>query len=171
MKAKVVNAAAGVPLDNQTRSNFLKRIMFALAMTLLLGPLTIQPAASQIGPDSCKNVKFQFVNNLPDGEIVRIKKVEYHHAVKDNWRTEVVSFPGNGECANGEKCTTTGDNLADSKGVRLDTFKLHYQWRLNQNGANWSDTIISPLPFNEATGFQECTEGKTYGGMSWVVTK
>ena len=164
----------------------MRKITIAIATTLVLGALTIalpklrstvqakpvaKPAAPQIGPDHCGNVKFQFVNKLPDGEILKVVKIEYHRAVKNNWSTEVISFGGNGECSNGYKCTTTGDSLADAKGVRLDTFKLHYQWRNNQNGANWSDTITSPIAFNEFSGYQECKTDKVYGGDSWVVTK
>jgi hypothetical protein len=164
----------------------MKRITIAIAATIILGALTIalpnlrptvqakpvaKPAAPQIGPDHCGGVTFTFVNKLPDGEILKVVKIEYHRAVKNNWSTELISFGGNGECTNGAKCVTTGDSLADAKGVRLDTFKLHYQWRNNQNGANWSDTITSPIAFNEASGYQECQPNKNYGGNSWAVTK
>jgi hypothetical protein len=114
-------------------------------------------------------VKFQFKNNRHYGEIIRAQKIEYHQAVKNNWRTELVEFSNsNGECPNGSICATKGDNLADSKGVRLDQFKLHFQYKGSGPGANWSDTIVSTIKFEDAAT-QECKENKYYGGSNWVI--
>ena len=110
----------------------MKSITFAVATALILGALTLalpklksdvkagpvaKPAAPQIGPDACKNVKFQFKNTRNNGEIIRAQKIEYHQMVKNNWRTELTSFSV-GDCANGSICTTKGDDLADSKGLK-----------------------------------------------------
>jgi len=162
----------------------MKRIAFAVATALILGALTLalpklksdakanpvaKPAAPQIGPDACKNVKFQFKNTRNNGEIIRAQKIEYHQLVKNNWRTELVAFSNsNGECPNGSTCTTKGDSLADSKGVQIDKVKLHFQWKSNKAGANWSDTIestIKTVPSSE----QVCTENKYYGGSEWII--
>jgi len=169
-------------------SKAMKRITFAIATTLILGALTLalpklksdvkastvanpvaKPAAPQIGPDACKNVKFQFKNNRSNGEIIRAQKIEYHQLVKDNWRTELVAFSNsNGECPNGSTCTTKGDSLADSKGVQLDKVKLHFQWKSTKPGSNWSDTIVSSIK-SVPSSEQVCTENKYYGGSEWII--
>lgn len=162
----------------------MKRITFAVATALILGALTIalpklksdvkanpaaNPAAPQIGPDACRNVKFEFKNSRSDGAIIRAQKIEYHQAVKDRWRTELVNFSTpNGECANGSTCATGGDNLADSKGVRLDRIKLHYQWKTTATGSNWSDTVVSKA-FYPSSSNQECSNDKTYGSYRWDI--
>ncbi len=160
----------------------MKRMTFMLATAIMLGALTIalpklksdvkanpaaRPAAPQIGPDACKNVKFQFQNTRSNGEIIRAQKIEYHQKVKNKWRTELTNFSA-GECPNGSICSTQGDNLADSKGVEIDKVKLHFQWKSNKPGANWSDTIVSSVktvPSSE----QVCTENKYYGGSEWKI--
>jgi hypothetical protein len=160
----------------------MKRIMFAIAAALILGAITFalpylksevkanpvaKPAAPQIGPDACKNVKFQFKNTRSNGEIIRAQKIEYHQKVKDNWRTELTNF-SIGDCPNGSTCTTQGDNLADSKGVQIDKVKLHFQWKSNKAGANWSDTVVSTIK-NVSSSEQVCTENKYYGGSEWKI--
>jgi hypothetical protein len=112
-------------------------------------------------------VKFQFKNTRNNGEIIRAQKIEYHQLVKNNWRTELTSFSV-GDCANGSICTTKGDDLADSKGVQLDKVKLHFQWKSNKPGANWSDTIESTIK-NVASSEQVCAENKYYGGSEWKI--
>src|SRR5262249_32463305 len=79
VEGKAERPRSAITFDNLTRSKEMKRITFALATALILGALTIalprlrsnvqanpvaKPAAPQIGPDHCGNVKFQFVNNL-----------------------------------------------------------------------------------------------------------
>ena len=160
----------------------MKRIAFAVATALILGALTLalpklksdakanpvaRPAAPQVGPDACKNVKFQFKNTRNNGEIIRAQKIEYHQLVKNNWRNELTSFSV-GDCSNGAICTTKGDDLADSKGVQIDKVKLHFQWKSNKPGANWSDTIESTIK-TVASSEQVCTENKYYGGSEWKI--
>jgi hypothetical protein len=182
VEGKAERRRSATYVDNQTRSKTMKRITFAVATALILGGLTLalpkfksdakanpvaKPAAAQIGPDACKNVKFQFKNTRNNGEIIRAQKIEYHQLVKNNWRTELTSFSV-GDCGNGSICTTKGDDLADSKGVQLDKVKLHFQWKSNKPGANWSDTIESTIK-NVASSEQVCTEGKYYGGSEWKI--
>jgi hypothetical protein len=45
---------------------------------------------------------------------------------------------------------------------------LHFQWKSNKPGANWSDTIESTIK-NVASSEQVCTEGKYYGGSEWKI--
>src|SRR5262249_21533441 len=150
VEGKAERRSSATTVDNQTRSKTMKRIAFAVATAIILGALTlalpklksdakanpvVKPAAPQIGPDACKNVKFQFKNTRSNGELIRAQKVEYHQLVKNNWRTELTSF-SIGDCANGSICTTKGDDLADSKGVQIDKVKLHYQWKENKGAAN-----------------------------------
>jgi hypothetical protein len=182
VEGKAERRRSATTVDNQTRSKTMKRIAFAVATALILGALTLalpklksdakanpvaKPAAPQIGPDACKNVKFQFKNTRNNGEIIRAQKIEYHQLVKNNWRTELTSFSV-GDCSNGSICATKGDDLADSKGVQIDKVKLHFQWKSNKAGANWSDTIestIKTVPSSE----QVCTENKYYGGSEWKI--
>jgi hypothetical protein len=184
VEGKAERLRSATTVDNQIRSKTMKRITFAVTTALILGALTLalpklksdakanpvaKPAAPQIGPDACKNVKFQFKNNRSNGEIIRAQKIEYHQLVKNNWRTELVEFStSNGECGNGSICTTKGDNLADSKGVQLDKIKLHFQWKSTKPGSNWSDTIVSSVK-TVASSEQVCTENKYYGGSEWII--
>src|SRR5215475_14366434 len=182
VEGKAERRRSATTVDNQTRSKTMKRIAFAVATALILGALTLalpklksdakanpvaKPAAPQIGPDACKNVKFQFKNNRHFGEMIRAQKIEYHQLVKNNWRTELTEFSV-GDCANGSICTTKGDDLADSKGVQIDKVRLHFQWKGTQSSAKWSSTVVSTdklVPSSE----QVCTENKYYGGSEWII--
>jgi len=182
VESKAERPRSAITLDNLKRSKTMKRITFAVATTLILGALTLaipklksdvqakpvaKPAAAQIGPDACKNVKFQFKNNRHFGEMIRAEKIEYHQLVKNNWRTELTSFSV-GDCLNGSICTTKGDDLADSKGVQIDKVRLHFQWKGTAPSAKWSSTVVSTdklVPSSE----QVCTENKYYGGSEWII--
>jgi hypothetical protein len=182
VEGKAERSRSAITFDNPTRSKTMKRITFAVGTALILGALTLalpklksevkanpvaKPAAPQFGSDLCKNVKFQFKNTRSNGEIIRAQKIEFHKKVKDQWRTELTNF-SIGECPNGSTCTTQGDNLADSKGVEIDKVKLHFQWKSNKAGSNWSDTIESTIK-NVSASEQVCTENKYYGGSSWKI--
>src|SRR5262245_46565514 len=106
VEGKAERRRSATTVDNQTRSKTMKRITFAVATALILGALSLalpklksdakaNPVAKpalQIGPDACKNVKFQFKNTRNNGEIIRAQKIEYHQLVKNNWRNELTSF-------------------------------------------------------------------------------
>src|SRR5215510_9883247 len=85
VEGKAERPRSATTVDNQTRSKTMKRIAFAVATALILGALTLalpklksdakanpvaKPAAPQMGPDACKNVKFQFKSNRHFGEVV-----------------------------------------------------------------------------------------------------
>jgi hypothetical protein len=161
----------------------MRKITLAVATTIILGAITIAipklksdvqanpvatPAAPQIGPDACKNVKFKFTNQRSDHAKISIQQVEYHIKSKDVWRTENVSLPGGADCNYGSTCTTTGDNLADSLDRDLDKFRIIYKYLPPTVGAKWSGLVQTPelTPDNA-----RCSENRTYGPgtQGWTI--
>jgi hypothetical protein len=162
----------------------MRRITIAIAATIILGALTIAltklrsnvqaksiatPATPRISPTGCQNVRFSFKNGRPN-ETIRVEKIEYRQFATGNWHTELISFPGNGECAYQALCNTTGNNLPVPTGARLDQFNLYYKSKPSNGTAGWSTTIgpIMFLPPPDPAA-QQCMDYKIYGGAKWVV--
>ena len=160
----------------------MRRITIAIAATLTLSALTIalpklrsnvqaKPVASPATPQTtgCKNVMFSFKNGRPN-ETIRVEKIEYRQFSTGNWRTEFITFPGNGECAYRALCNTTGNILVVPAGTRLDEFNLYYKSKPSKGTAGWSATIgpIMFLPPPDPAA-QLCMDYKIYGGANWVV--
>jgi hypothetical protein len=167
-----------------TRSKIMRRITIAIAATLVLGAVTIAlpklrsnvqaepvagPATPHVSPPGCQNVRFIFKNGRP-ADNIRVEKIEYRQFATGNWRTESISFSGSGECPGGALCTTTGNNLAVSPGVRLDQFNLYYKSKPSKGTAGWS-AMIGPIMFLPPPdpAAQQCMDYKIYGGANWVV--
>src|SRR5687767_4725202 len=113
----------------------MRKITLAVATTIIFGALTIalpklkseaqanpaaSPAAAQIGPDACKNVKFKYTNMRSDQARIWVEKVEYWVASKQRWQTENIS--SNTTCTYGSTCTTSGENLRDALDRDLTKF-------------------------------------------------
>jgi len=160
----------------------MRRITIAIAATLILSALTIalpklrsgfranpvaNPAAPRISPTGCQNVRFSFKNGRPN-ESIRVEKIEYRQFATGNWRTELISFPG--ECAYQALCNTTGNNLLVPTGARLDQFNLYYKSKPSNGTAGWS-ALIGPIMFLPPPdpAAQQCMDYKIYGGANWVV--
>src|SRR5882672_4233531 len=157
------------------RSKAMKRIMFAVATTLILGALTLtlpklrsdvqanpvaSPAAPQIGSKACTNVKFKFTNNRSDKATISIEKVSYRMLSKDY--TELVHTSN--DCKFGATCTTTGDNLPDADGRAVTNIQLHYKYLPTTVGASWSGLVHTPDQPNVAN--TTCSDSRTYGDSS-----
>jgi hypothetical protein len=149
----------------------MKRITFAVAIALILGALTLalpklksdvnaspaaMPAAPQIGPKACKNVKFKFTNMRSDEAKIRIEKVSYRMLGKDY--TELVHTSN--DCSHGSTCTTTGDNLPDADGRDLTSFRLIYRYLPPTVGSNWSGLVQTPALQADNP---QCSDDRTYG--------
>ena len=156
----------------------MRRITIAIAATLVLSALIIalpkfrtDVKASPATPQTtgCKNVMFSFKNGLPN-ENIRVDKIEYRQFATGNWRTELISFSGNGECAYHALCNTTGNTLVVPAGVRLDQFNLYYKSKPSNGTAGWS-ALIGPIMFLPPPdpAAQQCRDSKIYGGPTWVV--
>ena len=162
----------------------MRRITIAIAATIILGALTIalpklrsnvqakpvaNPATPRISPTGCQNVRFSFKNGRPN-ETIRVEKIEYRQFSTGNWHTELISFPGNGECAYQALCNTTGNTLVVPAGVRLDQFNLYYKSKPSNGTAGWS-ALIGPIMFLPPPdpAAQQCMDYKIYGGPNWVV--
>lgn len=158
----------------------MKKITFAVAMTLILGALTIAlpklksdvkanpvaaPAATSFA-DPCTNVKVRFKNQHYAGGQIKFQRVKFFNHDSGNWYTEDVN---NLTCNQGDLCSTTGNNLRDSEGENLTKFQLIYKYKGPGSAANWSGEVISPQ-FSVTTGNERCTANRTYGGPSWTVT-
>jgi hypothetical protein len=183
-EGKAERRRSATTVDNQTRSKTMKRITIAITATLILGAITIalpklrsgvranpvaSPATPRISQTGCQNVRFSFKNGRPN-ETIRVEKIEYRQFATGNWRTELISFPGNGECAYQALCNTTGNNLVVPAGARLDQFNLYYKSKPSNGTAGWSATIgpIMFLPPPDPAA-QQCMDYKIYGGAKWVV--
>jgi hypothetical protein len=94
---------SAITFDNQTRSEAMKRITFAVTTTLILGAHTItlpklksgvqaNPVANPAAPfgDSCKNVKFKFTNQRSDSAKIRFQRVRYFNEANGAWQSEDV---------------------------------------------------------------------------------
>lgn len=159
-----------------TRSKAMRKIMIAVATTLVLGALTIalpkfrsnvqanpvaSPAAPQIGKKACKNVKFKFTNNRSDRAKIRIEKVSYSLTGAGD-HTELVHTTN--DCSYGNTCTTTGDNLPDADGRSVTKIQLVYKYLPNTVGAKWSGLVQTPNQPNVAN--TTCSDNRTYGDGS-----
>jgi hypothetical protein len=154
----------------------MRKITLAVATTIVLGAITIaipklksdvhanpvaEPAAPQLGPKACKNVKFKFTNNRSDQATIRIEKVSYSlTGVGDH--TELVHTSN--DCRYGQTCTTTGDNLPDADGRSVTNIQLVYKYLPKTTGANWSGLVQTPKQPNVANTV--CNDNRTYGDGS-----
>jgi hypothetical protein len=106
---------------------FSKVMGIFVATGMLMGGGTMAYAG-----DLCRNVKLQFKNERP----VRIKvhKIEYFNTVNNKTQTEDVNV----ECNAGATCTTSGQDLRDSEGIKLTKFVFYFYDR--ESDGDWSKT-------------------------------
>jgi hypothetical protein len=148
----------------------MRKITIAVATALVLGALTIaipklrsnvqaepvaSPAAPQIGPKTCKNVKFKFTNQRSDKATIRIAQVKYHMLSSDY----AENVHTTNDCKYNATCTTTGDNLGDALDRDLSKLQLVYQFLPPTVGAKWSELVQTPII---STTITNCSSNNTY---------
>ena len=133
-----------------------RRILGVITLASLgfAGLLATEPTAK--ASDDCKNVKFKVKNSHKSNRAIKLLKVEFFDKGDGKWRTEDLA---NLDCAQGETCTTKGDNLTDVEAEKIT--KIRFQYRYKEADGDWSKPVESKI--KDVQGDSTCNANKTYG--------
>ena len=128
------------------------RILLASLLTGAIVAVTTQTAVAA----TCKDVKFNVVNEHFEGRKIQIRKVKFRNPHKNGKvQTEDVR---NKVCQHGDTCSTGGDNLKDAD--KVDLYDIQVEFRYWEHDDQWSKTFITQ-PFTPK--YRKCKDGKQYG--------